>query len=87
MSKEGVQSSTFVTEEQTFDFGFERSVYVERTLPRGLKATLTVSEPLPREFRQERTFFTPARPDAVAGREVRTFERGPDVTVRLEGRF
>lgn len=87
LSKEGVPEDYFVAELQSFDRGYERSIYLETALPWGMKATLTVSEPSQRQFVLQRTFFTPTRAGAPSGSEVRRWERGPDVTLAIEQRF
>ena len=87
LSKEGVVDDFFVAELQSVDFGYEHSVYLEKTLPWEMKATLTVYEPSPREFVLQRTFFTPTRAGTPSGSEVRRWERGPDVSLAIERKF
>jgi hypothetical protein len=87
LSKEGVDEEYFVDERQSFDFGYQQSVYVETALPWGLKATLTVSELGQRQFTLRRSLFTPTRGGIQSGTEWRRFARGPDVTLAIERNF
>jgi hypothetical protein len=85
--KEGVVDDFFVAELQSIDFGYERSIYLEKMLPWEVKATLSVSEPSPRQFALQRTFFAPTRAGLPVGSEVRRWERGPDISLAIERRF
>jgi len=87
LSKEGVADDYYVAELQSFDFGYEQSVYLEAALPWNMKATLTVSEPGSRRFVMRRSFFTPTRAGTPSGTEWRPFERGPDLTLTIERRI
>jgi hypothetical protein len=52
-----------------------------------LKVRLTLSDFTQRRFQSERRFFEPNRAGRDSGREIRNWDRGPDISLRINGQF
>jgi hypothetical protein len=86
-NSEGTKREFFVGETSEFNLGVRHNLYIETTRWPGLKVRLTLSDFTQRRFQSERRFFEPNRAGRDSGREIRNWDRGPDISLRINGQF